>query len=163
MKHARWVAVLMVLAAPAGVATAQEQRALTGGAGYGGPLGAAVMGELIYGLKVNVHEDDEQVKARAGLLLQLHAGTGGGKVSLGVGARAGVHSDDFKGSVAAGLKLSLARTFGPSAGTTDRATYLGPEIDFSAMHVGLSLGPLFRVGGPGGSAVLFSWGLGVRF
>jgi hypothetical protein len=163
MKDARWVAVLMVLAAPAGVATAQEQRALTGGAGYGGPLGAAVMGELIYGLKVNVHEDDEQVKARAGLLLQLHAGTGGGKVSLGVGARAGVRSDDFKGSVAAGLKLSLARTWGPSAGPTDRATYLGPEIDLSAMHVGLSLGPLFRVSGPGGSAVLFSWGLGVRF
>jgi hypothetical protein len=30
------------------------------------------------------------------------------------------------------------------------------------MHVALSLGPLFRVGGVGGSAV-FSWALGVRF
>lgn len=32
-----------------------------------------------------------------------------------------------------------------------------------AMHVSLSLGPLFRVAGAGGGAVLFSWGLGVRF
>jgi hypothetical protein len=31
------------------------------------------------------------------------------------------------------------------------------------MHVALSLGPLFRVGGVGGSAVAFSWALGVRF
>ena len=162
MKHARWVAVLMALAAPAGVATAQE-RALSGGAGYGGPLGAAVMGELLYGLKVDVPEDEERVKGRAGLLVQLHAGTGGGKLSLGVGARAGVDSDDFKGSVAAGLKLSLARTWGSSLGTPSGVTYLGPELDLSAMHVGLSLGPLFRVGGTGGGAVLFSWGLGVRF
>jgi hypothetical protein len=162
MKNARWVAFLMALAAPAAVATAQE-RALIGGAGYGGPLGAAVMGELLYGLKVDVHEDEERVKGRAGLLVQLHAGTGGGKLSLGVGARAGVDSDDFQGSVAAGLKLSLARTWGSSLGTPSGVTYLGPELDLSAMHVGLSLGPLFRVGGAGGGAVLFSWGLGVRF
>ena len=162
MRHVRRVAFLMALAAPAAVATAQE-RALSGGAGYGGPLGAAVMGELLYGLRVDVHEDEEQVKGRAGLLVQLHAGTGGGKLSLGVGARAGVASDDFKGSVAAGLKLSLARTWGSSQGNPSRVTYLGPEVDLSAMHVALSLGPLFRVGGVGGSAVAFSWGLGVRF
>jgi len=152
----------MALAAPAAVATAQE-RALSGGAGYGGPLGAAVMGELLYGLRVDVHEHEERVKARAGLLVQLHAGTGGGKLSLGVGARALVHSDDFKGSIAAGLKLSLARTWGSSLGTPSGVTYLGPELDLSAMHVALSLGPLFRVGGVGGSAVALSWGLGVRF
>ena len=61
MRHVRRVAFLMALAAPAAVATAQE-RALSGGAGYGGPLGAAVMGELLYGLRVDVHEDEEQVK-----------------------------------------------------------------------------------------------------
>jgi hypothetical protein len=44
------------------------------------------MGELLYGLRVDVHEDEEQVNGRAGLLVQLHAGTGGGKLSLGVGA-----------------------------------------------------------------------------
>ena len=100
---------------------------------------------------------------RSGLLVQLHAGTGGGKLSLGVGARAGVASDDFKGSVAAGLKLSLARTWGSSQGNPSGVTYLGPELDLSIMRLALSLGPFFRVGGVGGSAVTFSWGLGVRF
>ena len=107
MKHALRATQVLVLVMTAGRVAAQE-RALGGGIGYGGPLGAAVMGELVYGLRVDVQEDEEQVKARAGLLVQLHAGTGGGNLSLGVGARAGVHSDDFKGSVAAGLKIGRA-------------------------------------------------------
>lgn len=162
MKHARWSALALLLALPAGVAAAQE-RALSGGASYGGPLGAAATGELLCGLRADVRDEDERLRALAGLLVQLHAGSGGGKLSLGLGARARVDSEGFRGDVGAGIKLSLARTWGSPVGTASGLTYLGPELDLTAMHVGLSLGPLFRVGGAGGPAVLFSWGIGVRF
>jgi len=121
------------------------------------------MGELLYGLRADVREDAERVRGVAGLLVQVHAASGGAKLSLGVGGRARVDSEDFRGSLAAGLKLSLARTWGSPVGTRSGLTYLGPELDLSAMHVGLSLGPLVRVGGAVGPAVLFSWGVGVRF
>jgi hypothetical protein len=153
---------MLVMAVSGGSAAAQE-RALAGGIGYGGPLGVALTGEAIYGLRADISEDEERVRGRAGLLVQVHAGSGGGKLSLGVGGRAAVESDDFTGAFGAGLKLSLARTWGSSVGTRPGLTYLGPELDLSAMHVALSLGPLFRVGGSGGPAVLFSLGLGVRF
>jgi hypothetical protein len=162
MKGVRWVTLLAVLAVPARIATAQEG-ALAGEFGFGGPLGAVATAELIHGLRADVEDDAERVKARAGLLLQVHGGSGGGKFSLGVGARARIDSEDFKGTLAAGLKLSLLHTWGSPVGAEPGLTYLGPEIDLSAMHVGLSLGPLFRVGGDGGSAVLFSIGVGFRF
>jgi len=149
MRHVRRAALLLALAAPARVATAQE-RALGGGASYGGPLGAAVMGELLYGLKVDVHEDKEQVKARAGLLVQLHAGAGGGKVSLGVGARAGLHSDDFRGSAAAGLKLSLARTWGSSPGDHLPRPGAGPLGHARRLEPGAALSRRRRRGLGGG-------------
>lgn len=162
MKDVRWVVFMLVMAMPARMAVGQD-RALAGGIGYGGPLGAAVTGELLHGLRVDVSEEGERVGGRAGLLVQVHAGSGGGKLSVGVGGRAGIESDDFTGAFAAALKLSLARTWGSPVGTRPGLTYLGPELDLSAMHVGLTLGPLFRVGGEGGPAVLFALGLGVRF
>jgi len=162
MKHARWATFMLVMAMSGGMAAAQEG-ALAGGVGYGGPLGAAVTGEVIYGLGADVDDEGERVRGVAGLLLQAHAGSGGGKLSVGLGGRAAIESEDFNGRVGAGLKLSLARTWGSPVGTRPGLTYLGPEIDLSAKHVALSLGPLFRVGGAGGSAVLFSLGLGVRF
>lgn len=163
MKQIRRASLGLILTLVAGAAAAQEG-ALAGGAAFGGPLGAAVSGELIYGARADIREDGERVRARAGLLVQAQAGSGGGKVSLGVGGRARVESEDFKGALAAGLKLSLARTWGAPVGTQPGLTYLGPELDLSAMHVALTLGPLFRVGGGSrGDAVLFSWGLGVRF
>lgn len=128
MKDSQRAALVLVLAMQAGIAAAQERAALTGGAGFGGPLGAAVTGELVYGAGADVRDEGERVRGVAGLLVQVHAGSGGGKLSLGVGGRARIDSED------------------------------------SAKHVSLSLGPLFRVGGAGGgAAVLFSWGLGVRF
>lgn len=162
MKDFRRAALVLVLAMQSGIAAAQE-RALAGAAGFGGPLGAAVTGELVYGMGADVRDDGERVRGVAGLLVQVHAGSGGGKLSLGVGGRARVDSEDFKGPLAAGLKLSLARTWGSPVGTRPGLTYLGPELDLSAMHVSLTLGPLFRVAGAGGGAVLFSWGLGFRF
>ena len=162
MRHARWAAFPLVVVMTAGIAAAQD-RALAGGVGYAGPLGAALTGEAIYGLRADISDDGERVRGRAGLLIQAHAGSGGGKLSLGLGGRAAVESDDFRGAFGAGLKLSLARTWGSPVGTRPGLTYLGPELDLSAMHVALSLGPLFRVGGSGGPAVLFSLGLGVRF
>jgi hypothetical protein len=162
MRSVRCAALLFVAALPARPAAAQEGP-FAAAVGWGGPLGAAVTAELIQGLQADIDEDGDRVKGRAGLLLQLQAGTGGGKLSVGVGARGRVESDDFKGTAAAGLKLSLAHTWHAPVGTASGLTYLGPEIDLSAMHVALSVGPLFRVGGQGGAAVLFSFGVGVRF
>jgi hypothetical protein len=162
MKTVRLAALALVVSLPGGLALAQPS-ALAGGVGFGGPLGASAMGELLYGMKADIDDDGNRVLGVAGLLVQVQAGTGGGKLSLGVGGDARIRSDDFKGVAAAGLKLSLARTWGSPLGTEPGLTYLGPELDLSAMHVALTLGPLFRVGGEGGSAVLFSFGVGLRF
>jgi hypothetical protein len=162
MKHVPRAALLLSLWLPAPIAAAQEG-GLGGGVGYGGPLGAAVTGELIYGLKADIDDDGERVRGVAGLMAQVHAGSGGGKLSVGAGGRARIDSDDFRAPLAAGAMLSLARTWGSPVGTEPGLTYLGPEIHLSAMHVGLTFGPLFRIGGGAGPAVLFSFGVGVRF
>lgn len=161
MKYVLSAALLLVCALPR---TAAAQAGGFGGTvGFGGPLGAAATAEYIYGMKVDIDDDGDRVKALGGLLVQFQAGSGGGKLSLGVGGKAHVDSDDFNGFAAAGLKLSLARTWGSPLGTEPGLTYLGPEIDLSAMHIGLTLGPLFRVAGGAGPAVLFSFGIGYRF
>jgi hypothetical protein len=142
--------------------TVSPRARLGAGAGYGAPLGAAATVELMYGLVADVREGGDRVQAAAGPLLQVHAGADGGKLSLGVGADARVRTEDFRAPAAAAFKLSLARTW-RSRGGGDARTYLGPEIDVSAMHVNLGLGVLARVRGGGGGRVLFSWSLGARF
>ena len=169
--------VVLALAAICGPAWAEEgdrerdrsevmisPRARLGmGAGYGSPLGASATAELMYGLGADVREESDRVKALAGLLMQLHAGTTGGKLSLGVGARAHARSEDFNGSATAALKLSLARTWRSPLGDPGRRTYLGPELELSVLHVNLGLGVLARLRGSTGSRVLVSWDLGARF
>ena len=135
----------------------------SGGLLFGGPLGASATGELLYGIRADVHEDDDRVRAFAGLALSAQAGTGGGKLGLGLAGRARVEMEDFRGSMGAGLKVSVARTWGSPVGTEPGLTYLGPELELDAMHVALGLGVLFRVGGNGGAGTLFSWSLGLRF
>ncbi|HEX6738694.1 MAG TPA: hypothetical protein VF310_10495 [Vicinamibacteria bacterium] len=132
-------------------------------AGYGSPLGAAGTLELMYGLGADVRDDGDRVKALAGLLVQLHAGTTGGKLSLGLGARAHVRSEELRAPAGAGLKLSLARTWRSPLGEAGQRTYLGPELELSAFHVNLGFGALFRLRGDTGGPVLFSWDLGLRF
>jgi hypothetical protein len=136
---------------------------LGAGAGYGSPLGAAATLELMYGLGADVREDSDRVKALAGVLFQVHAGTTGGKLSLGLGARAHVRSEDLHLPAGAGLKVSLARTWHSPQGDAGERTYLGPELELSAFHLNLGFGALFRVSGSGGGSVLFSWDLGARF
>jgi hypothetical protein len=131
-------------------------------AGYGAPLGGSAGLELLYGLRADVQEGSERVKGLAGLLLQLHAGTGGGKLSLGAGASGSVRSDDFKGTAFAGLKASLVRTWRSSVGTDRHLTYLGPELELAAFRVDLTLGGLARLAGGAGPRVMFTWSLGVR-
>jgi len=166
------VALVAVLAGWAGVAaageppaeteiTVQDKTHLSAGVGFGGPLGAAVCGSLLHGLGADVRDEDDRVKGMVGLLVQAGAGSGGGKLSLGVGARARVDTEDFRGGVTAGLVVSVARTWGSPVGTEEGLTYLGPELELSVKHVGVSLGALWRVGGGSrGASVMFSWGVG---
>jgi hypothetical protein len=116
-----------------------------------------------------VRDPDGKVKAvcalpipycARGFLLQVDAGSGGGKLSLGVGARARVEEEDFRGTVGAGLRVALARTWGSPIGTEPGLTYLGPELDLSILRVNLTLGVLWRVSGHAGASALFSWGVG---
>jgi len=167
-------ALVVVTLASATLAAAQEppseteitvDNAMTStgfGLGFGGPLGAAATVELLHGLGADVKDEDERVKGVVGLLLQLHGGSGGGKLSVGVGGRARVETEDFAGLLAAGLKLSLARTWGSPLGTEAGLSYLGPELDLSFKHVAVSLGPLWRLGGGPGRSVVFSWSVGLR-
>jgi len=165
-------AIVLVLAALSGPAWADDEAEVeitiepknhvSFGMGYGGPLGGAASFELLHGLGADVKEDPTRVKAIVGALLQLHAGTGGGKLSLGVGGHAHVKTEDFKGTAAAALKLSLARTWHSSIDSGGDGTYLGPEVELSVMHVAVDLGVLFRLHGSGAPGALFSWGLGVR-
>jgi hypothetical protein len=137
---------------------------------FGGPLGAAAEVQLLHGLGADVHEQDGRVKATCavpvrhcagGFLLGASAGSGGGKLSLGVGARARVQEEDFNGTVGVGLRAAFVRTWGHPIGTEPGLSYLGPELDLAILRVNVTLGVLWRVSGSGGKSALFSWGLGL--
>ena len=139
------------------------------GIGFSGPLGAMGSVQIIHGLSTDVREEGTRVKAVCGVpiphcaqgfLLRADAGSGGGRLSLGLGAWAKVDTDDFKGNAGVALRLAVAHTWGDPIGQPAGLTYLGPELDLSVLRINLTLGVLFRVRGDGGSSALFSWGLG---
>jgi hypothetical protein len=139
------------------------------GIGFSGPLGAVASVRMLHGLGADVRDGSTQVKAvcavpmphcAQGFLLQADAGSGGGKLSLGLGAWAKIDEESFRGTAGAALRLAVARTWGNPIGTEPGLTYLGPELDLSVIRINLTLGVLFRVAGNGGSSALFSWGLG---
>jgi hypothetical protein len=139
------------------------------GIGFSGPIGGTASFQLLHGLAADIDDDGTHVEAvcaipmphcAQGYLLRADVGTGGGKLSLGLGALAKVDEEDFKGTVGAGLRLSVAHTWGDPIGQPAGSTFLGPELDLSVVRVNLTLGVLFKVGG-GGSSALFCWGLGV--
>jgi hypothetical protein len=139
------------------------------GIGVSGPLGAAARVSLFHGLGADVRDDTTRVKAVCalpirycanGFLVQADVGTGGGKLSLGLGAHAKVDEESFKGTAGVAARLAVAHTWGDPIGTEPGLTYLGPELDLSVIHVNVTLGLLFRIAGHGGASVLFSWGLG---
>ena len=130
-------------------------------AGYQGPLGPAAGLDLLVGLGADVEADEDRVKAIAGALFGIQAGTEAGKLSLGAGASARIQSDDFHGMAAAALKASLVRTWSDAPGAK-HGTYLGPELDLTLWHVNTSIGVLGRVAGSG-SRAMFAWGIGLRF
>jgi hypothetical protein len=142
---------------------------LSAGIGFGGPIGAIASFRVMHGLGADVREEDGRVKAvcslpiphcAQGFTFQADAGSGGGKVSLGVGAKARVDEEDFHGTAGVGLRASLVRTWGSPIGTEPDLTYLGPELDLSIIRINLNLGVLWRVSGHAGPSALFSWGLG---
>jgi hypothetical protein len=139
------------------------------GVGFVGPLGATGRVSLLHGLGADVRDEGTRVKAicavpirhcAQGFLLQAEAGTGGGKLSLGVGAYAKVQEESFKGTAGVAFRLAVARTWGDPLGTDPGLTYLGPELDLQVLRINLTLGVLFRVAGDTGGKTLFSWGLG---
>jgi hypothetical protein len=139
------------------------------GISFSGPIGAGASLRLLHGLGADVKDDGTRVKAvcavpmphcAQGFLLQADAGSGGGKLSLGVGVRAHVQDEGFRGTAGVALRLAVARTWGNPVGTDPGLTYVGPELDLSVIRIGLTLGVLFRVSGDHGSNALFSWGLG---
>jgi hypothetical protein len=139
------------------------------GIGFNGPIGAAARFTLLTGLGADVREGSDNVKVVCaapisrcanGFLLQADAGSGGGKLSLGVAARARVNEDDFRGTVGTAARIALVRTWGSPIGTEPDLTYLGHELDFSIARGHLTLGVLFRISGHAGASVLFAWGLG---
>jgi hypothetical protein len=139
------------------------------GIGFGGPIGAAGSFRVLHGLGADVRAEDGRVKAvcaipiphcAQGFLFQADAGSGGGKLSLGIGARAHVDEEDFRGTVGVSLRASLARTWGSPIGTEPNLTYLGPELDLSVLRFNLTLGVLWRVSGHAGASAVFGWGIG---
>jgi hypothetical protein len=139
------------------------------GIGFGGPIGAAASFRVLHGLAADVREGDDRVKAvcavpiphcAQGFLFQADAGSGGGKLSLGIGARAHVDEEDFHGTVGVGLRAALLRTWGAPVGTEPGLTYLGPELDLSVLRFTLTLGVLWRVSGHAGASAVFGWGIG---
>jgi hypothetical protein len=139
------------------------------GIGFGGPIGAAASLRVLHGLGADVKEGDDRVRAvcalpiphcAQGFLVQADAGSGGGKLSLGIGARARVDDEDFHGTVGASLRASLVRTWGSPIGTEPDLTYLGPELDLSILRFNLTLGVLWRLSGQTGASAVFGWGIG---
>ena len=162
--------VVLDPSAPAKTEITLDKRTQVGvGIGFSGPIGAAGSLRILHGLGADVRDDGTRVKAvcaipmphcAQGFLLQADAGSGGGKLSLGVGARARVDDEGFHGTAGVALRLALAHTWGNPIGTDPGLTYLGPELDLSVIRINLTLGVLFRVAGDGGAGTLFSWGLG---
>jgi hypothetical protein len=151
--------------------TIDRRSAFAAGVRFSGPTGAGVRLSLLRGLGADVRDGMDRVDAvcsvpvphcAGGFLLDAEAGSGGGRLSLGVGGSAKVISDDFRGTVGAGLKLSVVRTWGSPLGTDPGLTYLGPELDLYVLRAGLGVGVLWRVAGEGGATALFTWGIGVR-
>ncbi len=149
--------------------TMDKDTQVVAGLGFSGPLGAGVSLRVLHGLGADIREDGSRVEAvcalpiphcARGFTVDASAGSGGGKLSLGIGARARVNEEDFRGTVGVGLRLALARTWGSPIGTDPGLTYLGPELDLSVVRVNVTLGVLWRASGQGGASVLFSWGLG---
>ena len=139
------------------------------GIGFGGPIGAAASFRVLHGLAADVREGDDRVKAvcavpiphcAQGFLFQADAGSGGGKLSLGIGARARVDEEDFRGTVGVSLRAALVRTWGSPIGTEPNLTYLGPELDLSVLRFNLTLGVLWRLSGHTGASAVFGWGIG---
>jgi hypothetical protein len=139
------------------------------GLGFSGPIGAGASLRLLHGLGADVKDGSTRVNAvcavpmphcAQGFLIQADAGSGGGKLSLGIGARAHVDDEGFRGTAGVALRVAVARTWGNPIGTDPNLTYVGPELDLSVIRISLTLGTLFRVSGDHGSNVLFSWGLG---
>lgn len=144
---------------------------LTSGLTFGGPLGFSAAVGVLRGLGADVDQDSDHVTTvcafptwhcRHGFLVMGEAGSGGGKLSLGLGGLAHVDSDDFHGTAGLDFKISVARTWGSPIGTDPGLTYVGPELEFSVVHVGLGFGVLRRVAGRTGSSTLFTWGVGLR-
>ena len=142
---------------------------VTAGIGFSGPIGVGASLRLLHGLGADVRDDGTRVKAvcavpmphcAKGFLIQADAGSGGGKLSLGIGARAHVEDEGFRGTAGVALRLAVARTWGNPVGTDPNLTYVGPELDLSVIRIGLTLGVLFRVSGDHGANAVFSWGLG---
>jgi hypothetical protein len=139
------------------------------GIGFGGPIGAAASLRVLHGLGADVREGNDRVKAvcavpiphcAQGFLFQADAGSGGGKLSLGIGARARVDEEDLRGTVGVALRASLVRTWGSPIGTEPNLTYLGPELDLSILRFNLTLGVLWRLSGHTGASAVFGWGIG---
>jgi len=86
-----------------------------------------------------------------GVLLQVDAGLGGGKASVGLAT-----SNPPYGMA---IKASALRTWSRAWGATPDNTYVGLEAELVA-SVSLSLGYMRRVSGSGGPANLLTWGFG---
>jgi hypothetical protein len=149
--------------------TLELKTQIRGGVGFSGPLGAMGSLQILHGVGADVRDDGTRVKAvcavpmphcAQGFLFRADAGTGGGKLSLGLGGWAKVDTEGFKGTAGMALRLAVAHTWGDPIGQPAGLTFLGPEVDLSVLRINLTLGVLFRVGGDGGSSALFSWGLG---
>jgi len=138
---------------------------------FGAPLGAAASLRILHGLGADVREEEGSVKAvcalpirhcAQGFLFEAAAGSGGGELGLGIGARAHVSQEGFRGTAGASLRVSLARTWGSPIATEPGLTYLGPELELSGFHASLNLGILWRVSGEQGASTLFSWAVGIE-
>src|SRR6185295_11533331 len=110
---------------PAGPAqteiTLEPRTQVRAGLGFSGPLGALGSVQILHGVGADIRDDGTRVKAvcavpmphcAQGFLLRADAGSGGGKLSLGLGAWAKVDTDDFKGTMGTALRLALAHTWG---------------------------------------------------
>ena len=149
--------------------TLDRQTLFRAGIGFSGPIGGTASFQLLHGLGADIDDDGTHVEAvcavpmphcAQGFLVRADAGSGGGKLSLGLGGFAKVDTEGFKGTAGMALRLAVAHTWGDPIGQPPGLTYLGPEVDLSVLRINLTLGVLFRVGGSGGSSALFSWGLG---
>jgi len=165
MTRRAWVMALAVCLAGPAASTGQDQskcgpiggpdwrpgRGVTflPSVGYGGTVGPLGSATLIMGEKPPKCAKCAMAVGSRGVLLQATAGPYAGRASVGVAA--------FNTVAGMAAKATLERTWQGKGTVSSGLVFAGPELEVQVGGIRLGTGVLWRVAGPAGPRLRWSW------